>query len=364
MANIKLICKNAFEEKADMYAFFVDEGKEPEKFILDWALDSGVNLKAIFKQQKFIGKPQSHCVVPMTKNKVATTLCFLGVSSKCKCESRCIESYRRQIGTLVRVAEKYNISDIVLKLPGLKAGSKKIDISSVAKETAISFGMAEYHFNDFITDKSAHLNKVKNVSIIIDTKSKNSCLKAVSEGQIISEAVNNARHWVDLPPKSLNPEEVEKKAKKIAKDLGLKITVFNDEHEMIVYRELNETYSALKNDYDSLESSHTELTNEYQSLQDKYDSLEYNHTELTDEYQALQDNYDSLESNYTELTDEYQALRDEHENLVLDHELLSEELETIVNDLSTKTNILYAVSVTTILFIAATVYFAKIKQRV
>lgn len=96
-----------------------------------------------------------------------------------------------------------------------------------------------------------------------------------------------------------------------------KITVFNDIHEMRMYKELQEAYSSLKDDYDALESSHTELLKSHQALQDEY------------------------------------------EELVLNHELLSEELEASMSELSLKTNLLYATIATSILFLAMTVYFAK-----
>jgi len=96
-----------------------------------------------------------------------------------------------------------------------------------------------------------------------------------------------------------------------------KITVFASEYEMRMYDELQETYYSLKDEHDALESSHTELLKSHQALQDEYEAL------------------------------------------VLDHELLSGELEASKNELSLKTNILYAVSATSILFLVTTIYFAR-----
>ena len=49
------------------------------------------------------------------------------------------------------------------------------------------------------------------------------------KGDIIADAVNSARHWVDLPPGHLTPPELAKKAQEIAKKYDLKITQFNEE---------------------------------------------------------------------------------------------------------------------------------------
>ncbi len=86
--------------------------------------------------------------------------------------------------------------------------------------------MAAYHFNEYITDKKRKGTEVFELTICTDSKNKKMVEKGVKEGACIAQAVNKARHWVDLPPSVLTPPFLADKAKEIAKKNGLDITIF------------------------------------------------------------------------------------------------------------------------------------------
>ena len=86
--------------------------------------------------------------------------------------------------------------------------------------------MAVYTFDTYFTDPDRK-RKVDEVLFVAPTHSV-STEKAIKEGSIIGHAVNDARHWIDLPPISLTPQEMVAIAHKIAAENKLKITVFTE----------------------------------------------------------------------------------------------------------------------------------------
>ena len=228
MIKIDVTDKNIFQTKSEGYAFCVEQDFKISNEIQSWLSKAGVDFNVLAKQYKFTGKEQSTISVPVIQNKKVQFLFVVGLGKVGKKQEKYIENYRQAVGTLIHQAEKNNVSNLALYLPVLKFGSKKIDQKYLAKETAIATELSGYKFDDFITKKEGQDSSVKSLTLATDNKNLKNVQAGVNDGVVVAQAVNNARHWVDLPPNQLNPAEVEKRAKKIAKDCGLNITVFGE----------------------------------------------------------------------------------------------------------------------------------------
>jgi hypothetical protein len=101
-------------------------------------------------------------------------------------------------------------------------------------------------------------------------------------------------------------------------------------------------YAKLRNEYINLTMNYETLNASYTYLKNKYDELNTNYKELNATYYTLKTNYDSLQSNYNYVKTSYDALKREYE---------------LINKL------MYLFATTTIIFIATTIYFAKIKLK-
>ena len=89
--------------------------------------------------------------------------------------------------------------------------------------------MAYYHFDEFITDKDARTFKVESYIFIVDKKDLKEAQEGLHIGTIVAQAINRARHWVDLPANMMHPHSFADNAKKVAKEHDLKITIFKED---------------------------------------------------------------------------------------------------------------------------------------
>ena len=98
----------------------------------------------------------------------------------------------------------------------------------MAEQAVIALQMAQYHFNDYLTDKKIKENKLAEVILIADEQYEKDADQGIKEGNIVAKAVNQARHWVDTPPSNLTPQHMVEEAQKVAQRNDLKITTFSE----------------------------------------------------------------------------------------------------------------------------------------
>lgn len=149
-----------------------------------------------------------------------------------------LENFRRALGLIIRVAEKNKFKNIAIELPesqnfgtevfGFEGLSPVQDDVFFAKQVSTILNIASYHFDCFITQQACKLPTSYNVTLIADKSRTSNLKKGLQEGEIVSESVNSARHWIDMPAAHMHPQELSSIAKKIAKENNLKITVFEE----------------------------------------------------------------------------------------------------------------------------------------
>ena len=125
--------------------------------------------------------------------------------------------------------------------------------------------------------------------------------------------------------------------------IGYPTCIVSDVDWKTEYETLENNFDELKNNYDSLSSNYTELLSSYNLVSLDYDSLQT-------EYDNLLNNYNSLNSDYNSLQADYNDLKSEH--------------EALTTDVGTTRNLNYLFIITTIIFIATTIYLAIRKPKV
>jgi prefoldin subunit 5 len=154
---------------------------------------------------------------------------------------------------------------------------------------------------------------------------------------------------------------------------------------MTQYDSLNTSYNSLLNQYNTLLGNYSHLLSSYGSLSSDYDKMSTTYNQLVANYQSLTSTcsnlntaYQDLQTSYTGLTESYNSLQSIHNTLTSNYAQLQGNytlLVTAFNDLQTKYNnssndltnyrdLAYALIITTIVFLATTVYLARRKPKI
>lgn len=223
MLNITISTKDMFANNVDCYAYIVE--KNFKTSAIAEAIKFCPDLSAVIKQREFTGAALDSMVVPFMNNKKLAYCCLVGLGqAESKGGVSIIERYRRAVGQLIKTISTYNVTSVAL---ALTAPSKTISLEYLIEQAAITCDLAHYHFDDFITEKSRKRNSL-DVTFVVDVKHKKIAQDWITQGSIISSAVNQARHWIDMPPTQLTPQDLAKKAHDVAKRNKLGITVFHE----------------------------------------------------------------------------------------------------------------------------------------
>jgi len=226
MINCKITSKKIFDLKADCFVFFLEQDftfSKELKFIED-NLFSG--LRSYIKINKFNGGAKSSLLIPISTDSDITNILLVGLGKHDKKKKSAIENLRRAVGTVIRTAEKRSCRSIAIQMPPFTFFGVKGDY--LAKQISSILHIACYHFDSFITDKERKLKHEFDVMLVVKEKDKTSVARGIKQGEVIGNAVNKSRCWVDLPPSKLTPVALADEAKQIAKKQNLKITVFDE----------------------------------------------------------------------------------------------------------------------------------------
>lgn len=217
------------EQKADCYAFIFEEGFAKAQFskeLKELTKKYLPDLPMIMKKCKFTGKCKDILVLPIKMGNRIAYCIFIGIGKPKPQNDEKIENYRRAMGHILNQVKAYRGETLAMRLtPGRLFGESE---QYIAKQTIITLNMAAYRFNDYITAEERKDGEVLQVTLCVDTKNKKVVAQGVKEGEYIAEAVNKARHWVDLPPTVLTPPNLADKAKEIAKRHSLGIKIFTE----------------------------------------------------------------------------------------------------------------------------------------
>lgn len=135
------------------------------------------------------------------------------------------------------------------------------------------------------------------------------------------------------------------------------------------YNSLLGSYNSLSSDYDGLNTKYHELESTYQNLNSNYldlnigyQNLSSTHSQLQNIYNGLAETYSSLQSVHNTLTLNYGELQGNYTQIVSSHSALQTDNNNLSVDLTNYRNLTYALIVTTVVFLATTIYFARRKR--
>lgn len=228
MLSIHVSSKKIIDQKSSVYGFLVPDSfsssiLKPVEALLD------IDMTAVLKKLDFQAKAGQTVSFPVQKGKTSHRVILVGLGTP-KNKRIAIEQARRSVAALYKAAAGAKESSVVIEIPA--ASLFGVSAKELAQQLTIALQMAAYRFDKFFSDKEKTADTVKVVTLCVDAKSEKDFNAGAKDGMVIAQAVNKARHWVDMPPSQLTPVDLADKAKKIAKEHGLKITVF-DEKEVI-----------------------------------------------------------------------------------------------------------------------------------
>lgn len=222
--NINLSEVPVLQQKTDAVVFFVEQ--DHVERIVDTAFISLVPAaKRLIADKKFTGTAQSLLALPTIQEKQLRYIFLAGLGKKNKDGFFDLEAYRKVLGSIDRTTAAYSIKTVALTVP--QADNFGITTEELTKQTVTIVHIANYAFDEFITEKDHKLSHDIDVTIITTTD-KASVEEGVKKGNIIAKAVNATRYWVDLPANMLRPHNLAQEAKKIAEQYKLGYTYFDE----------------------------------------------------------------------------------------------------------------------------------------
>ena len=197
-----------------------------ELLSLDTIIAKFPALESMAKERKFTGKLLTHLIIPYAHKDHVSYLIIIGMGKRNASGKMDIEHYRRVIGKLMRIMEEHKITSLAMELPAAKIFDAPI--SFIAGQSALMALIAEYHFDEYITDPDRKIINERSITFIVDEQDKREANEGIKKGEIIGRSVNKARRWIDLPPIALHPEALAKFAQLIAQEHELGLTIFNE----------------------------------------------------------------------------------------------------------------------------------------
>lgn len=214
MVKIQVSDASLFALQVDGYAFFMADDTPPSEAVARFP-----SLPALFKERAFTGKQGSSVVVPVCVDDKLIHLIFVGLGTK-----NDVEYYRRAVGRLIRIAEGHKLKKIACEL--VDAGRYATDDVYLAQQFSVAAHIADYHFDTFKKEKVSTIQR--EMTLVTSQARKKQVQKGVEIGALVAQAVNKTRHLVDMPPSQMTPTILAEHAKQVAKEAGVKITVFTE----------------------------------------------------------------------------------------------------------------------------------------
>ena len=222
---VRYIDVETLKHETPMLAVGVFEGTETLSGwleIIDSAL-GGVILR-VLSSGDFRGKSGEELVLYGPENTGLKRLLLIGLGQPDKFDS---ESVRRAAGRAVRVAERMRLGSLSISLDAFS----NFDTASTAQAAAEGAVLAAWKFRELKTDKSTGTSDVTTLDIL-GSDDAAEVSRAVETGAKIADAANFARALQSRPGNVATPFHLAEEAERMAAQVGLDITVF-DERRML-----------------------------------------------------------------------------------------------------------------------------------
>ena len=192
MIEITLSDRSIEEIVSGSYALILTEDFSSLAGFKSFAKKVCPELAKMLAAQQFTGKTgQLTSVLAMHKSKAIRIICA-GVGSLGKKKTYSVESYRRALASIVKKSCCMKCESLAFMMPSGR--SFGIDAARIAQETAIIANMANYHFNEYITDDAIKGSTLSKLIVCHESGSDAAVKRGIKEGNVIAVGVNKARH--------------------------------------------------------------------------------------------------------------------------------------------------------------------------
>jgi leucyl aminopeptidase len=230
MLSMHLTKKKFWDNAAEGYVFFLKENLEPASPLASLDLIEQKyypQLRNILKKHLFEGKRGQSFVLSGTHNKELVQFIFIGLG---KLEDEWyieLEHLRRAMATAVHILKKLSITSALIAPPEEKPFG--VSNTELLKQLALTAHMASYEFITFKSEKKKTKWNCKLNFVMNPNYDERSFSLQLSMADIIGNAINNARHWADMPANIMTPTAIAAEAKKVADKYELPCTIFGRE---------------------------------------------------------------------------------------------------------------------------------------
>jgi len=214
-----------FEQKTDAYALLIDDLCDMATPVFrELAARYFPPLEAALTQRSFAGAAGDCVLITGIDGSRPVAIIIAGLGSMTRPHYDRLEQLRRAIGKIARAAEGAKVTSIAVAFPDEHWFA--VDPYTVAKEIALSFDIAVYHFDQYITDPARRYTRDYNLLLCAPELLHKQITLGIDHGLRIAYAVNQARHWCDLPPCVLTPAHMAEQAERIARSHNLTYSIW------------------------------------------------------------------------------------------------------------------------------------------
>jgi len=140
-----------------------------------------------------------------------------------------IKRYKEVIGAGIIFSQGKKYKKIGLLIPSSLV--KKFGEYAIGLETAVAVGIASYAYDEHKSDVDAKISQLEHVEIVdtFESAGKRQFEKGISEGKMVAEGVNFARHLGNTPPTVMTPTFLAHEAEQLSKkNKKLKTTILSE----------------------------------------------------------------------------------------------------------------------------------------
>jgi leucyl aminopeptidase len=230
MLTISVSTENLLSQNVDCYAYIVEKKFDVAQLkasIKGACPDIEDIFKEVMKHRGFTGSLQDVVSVPFSCEGKIAYLIVVGMGDNSAKGVSTVERYRRALGQLAKEIRACKGTSVALSCATNLLGD--VTHEYCAEQTVITLKTAEYHFDDYITEKSRKEKSFAKIVLVTDSEHQHQVQQGINKGTIVGDAVNQARHWIDMPPSHFTPGHLVEKAQEIAQRNNLKVTAFGEQ---------------------------------------------------------------------------------------------------------------------------------------
>jgi leucyl aminopeptidase len=190
--------------------------------VVDKALDMAVS--ALIKQGEFKGKFNEISIIHSLGKVPARVVAIAGLGKQ---SDFTLDRIRILAAELSRSLRKLNCRRIATIVHGAGIGGIAPEVAAQALTEGSLLGL--YRFRKHITKEDENQEVEELLIVERDAAKLQSLKRGCRKGQIIAEATNMARNWINEPANYMTPTDLAKVARELAKAHGLSLTILDRE---------------------------------------------------------------------------------------------------------------------------------------